>query len=560
MNRCAKLIVFLSLFSAVFSESLLNLMDTELKRNMEIIGKPSKENGDSVYFLRYEVFDREEYSFSATDGSIMSPKRNDSHNRYLNVDLRMGDYRRDNSHILRESYEWSGSKYIELPLEGDDATRHAIWVATDNSQAKAQQKLLKVRANLAVKVEEEDTSDDFSKESPAKYEGEIYKLSIDTIAVQNLLREVSQVFKEYPELIDRQVRLSEEVVTRYIVNSEGTRIRESSYKILMAISAISKADDGMEFFLYHDFCASNLNELPGKDSLITEARNIAATLIAFKKAPLVEPYVGPAMLEPEAASVFFHEIFGHRLEGHRLKDIEQGQTFKKKVGESVLPKFISVEFDPTKKYFEKTALVGHYLYDDEGVSARPVTIVDHGVLKGFLMSRTPVEGFHNSNGHGRCSQGRDVVSRQSNLFVIAHETHTPDELRKMLVAECKKQGKEFGLLFKEVAGGFTIQATYAPQVFEVIPLLVYKVYIDNRPDELVRGVDIVGTPLTCFENIIAAGNDLGAFNGYCGAESGMIPVSAVSPTLLISKLEVQRKYREQNRPPILPAPETDKEE
>ncbi len=86
-------------------------------------------------------------------------------------------------------------------------------------------------------------------------------------------------------------------------------------------------------------------------------------------------------------------------------------------------------------------------------------------------------------------------------------------------------------------------------------MVVYRVYPDGRPDELIRGVDIVGKPLASFKNILATSDQAQIFNGYCGAESGSIPVSAVSPAILVSQIETQKKQNSQRRPPILPRPE-----
>jgi predicted Zn-dependent protease len=252
--------------------------------------------------------------------------------------------------------------------------------------------------------------------------------------------------------------------------------------------------------------------------------------------------------------VFFHEIFGHRIEGHRQKSEMEGQTFTKKVSEKILPGFISVYDDPTLKEFNGTFLRGYYDYDDEGIKSQKVTVVKNGVLKNFLMSRSPIKNFPKSNGHGRREHSNTCVSRQGNLIILSDSTVTYPRLRELLIEECKKQGKPYGLIFSDIAGGYTTTGRWGAQTFKVLPLLVYRVYTDGRADEVVRGVDIVGTPLTSFSKIILTGDDYGVFNGTCGAESGMVPVSGVSPSILVSEIEVEKKYKQQDRPPILPSP------
>jgi predicted Zn-dependent protease len=277
-------------------------------------------------------------------------------------------------------------------------------------------------------------------------------------------------------------------------------------------------------------------------------------LEALRVAPLADPFIGPAILEGRAAGVFFHEIFGHRVEGHRQKSEDEGQTFAKKIGEPIMPSFISVYDDPRLTRVGTQDVIGHYRFDDEGTPASKAVLVDHGVLKGFLLSRSPVRGFPRSNGHGRRQEGRAVVARQGNLVVSASYAITVPQLRQRLRDEAKRQGRAYGLLFRDISGGFTNTTRSGPQAFKVLPILVYRIYTDGRPDELVRGADLVGTPLTALTKILAAANDDATFNGYCGAESGYVPVSATSPSLLVEQIEVERKDKGNDKPPVLPAP------
>ena len=281
---------------------------------------------------------------------------------------------------------------------------------------------------------------------------------------------------------------------------------------------------------------------------------MAKDLLDLRKAPVIEPFTGPAILSGRASGVFFHEIFGHRIEGHRQKEEDSGQTFTKQVNKPILPDFISVYDDPTLKVLANTDLNGYYQFDDEGVKAQRVPIVENGILKNFLMSRSPIKGFPMSNGHGRKQPGMRAVGRQGNLVVQVSKTVPEAKLRELLIAECKKQDKPYGLIFKDISGGFTTTGRSAPQAFQVTPVMVYRVYADGRPDELVRGVDLIGTPLTSFSKIVAASDTTEVFNGVCGAESGWVPVSAVSPSILTTQIEVQKKPKSNERLPILPPP------
>jgi len=137
--------------------------------------------------------------------------------------------------------------------------------------------------------------------------------------------------------------------------------------------------------------------------------------------------------------------------------------------------------------------------------------------------------------------------------VEASRTVPEAKLKELLLEEVRRQNKPYGLYFQDITGGFTNTARRGINAFKVIPLVVYRIYPDGR-EELIRGADIVGTPLSSFAKILAAGDRPDVFNGFCGAESGDVPVSAVSPSLLISEIEIQKKDSGRDRPPLLPAP------
>ena len=318
--------------------------------------------------------------------------------------------------------------------------------------------------------------------------------------------------------------------------------------------AVTRADDGMDLFRDQTFEAETADGLPPQAQMEAAVRELGTSLEALRKAPMTQPFDGPAILSGRAAAVFFHEVLGHRLEGQRQRGDEEGQTFTKEVGKEVLPTFLSVADDPTRDTYGKTWLSGSYQYDDEGQRAQRVELIQDGVLKTFLMSRLPIASFSESNGHGRAQVGRMPTGRQGNLIVTSTKMESDADLRKQLIDEAKKQGKPYGLFFEDISSGFAVTQRSSPQAFSVVPLVVYRVYVDGRPDELVRGVSIVGTPLEAMRSILATGNKSEVFNGECGAESGTVPVSAVAPAMLLRDLETQRQPQGTSRPPILPIP------
>jgi predicted Zn-dependent protease len=447
---------------------------------------------------------------------------------------------------------------VEVPIEDDpDAIRAVLWYETDKKYKRAVEQLTTARTNSQVKVEQEDKSSDFSKEQPQSGTEEIKRLVVDRKLWEQKVRKYTAPFQRYGDLYEADAVLTASRETRWFVSSEGSAIQTSQIYYRLFISAFTKADDGMELPRYESYFSFTPEGLPDDATVLKTMDKMVADLKALKVAPVVDPYTGPAILSGRATGVFFHEVFGHRIEGHRQKNEQEAQTFKKMVGQPVLPDFLSVYFDPTQRQYGGTDLAGFYSYDDQGVKARRVTAVENGILKNFLMSRSPIEGFPNSNGHGRAQAGFVPVARQSNLLVVPSKSVSRDQLKDLLIEQLKKEGKPFGLLFDDIQGGFTLTGRTSPNAFNVLPVMVYRIYPDKR-EELVRGVDLIGTPLTVFSKIVAASDDVAVFNGICGAESGGVPVSAGGPSILVSQIEAQKKQKSQERSPILGAPFDDR--
>lgn len=538
------------------SGMLTQVLNEEMAYSMANLAMP---DGTKPYFIRYSITDRESVSIGAELGALTEDDV--EHTRVLDVDVRVGDYALDNTHKIRGGFmgfdpsDFMTRNATPISLSGDPVSiKQAVWLATDRTFKQAAKKFQRVQTNLKTKVEEEDKSDDFTREKPGVYSEPEVQLNLDRQAWTKRLRALSNLARKHPLIYSSSVSLSADAQNKYLVDSEGSKIQHGQKYLRVILQASTKAEDGMDLWQYRTFSAASEDALPGEVELETEFQKVIDQVLALREAPLVEPYAGPAILMNRASAVFFHEIFGHRIEGHRQKDVEEGQTFTKKVGKEVLPEFISVHDDPTMARWDETDLRGYYKYDDEGVASQDVTLVDNGVLKTFLLSRSPVQGSTSSNGHGRRSPGNSIVSRMGNTIVYSTKTTSFEGLRKMLIEECKKQDKPYGLLFNDIRGGYTGTRRTGAQTFKVLPVVVYRIFADGREDELVRGVDIVGTPLTSFSKIMYTADDPDVFNGTCGAESGSVPVSGVSPSILVSQIEVEKRRRDQEKPPLLSPP------
>jgi TldD protein len=529
------------------AETLLGAMQHELTRAQSALVK----SDPAPYFISYSVYDQQSLAVAAGEGQIMSSVSEQQ--RRADVIMHVGTPALDNTHGQGRE---SGITSSALPMTDDpEALAHGLWLLTNSEYRKAASEFLNIKTANAVESSEEDKSPDFSTEPPHQGpEATAPPVAIKQTEWEDRAKSYSVPFRKYAFIYESVAVLSFEQTTQYMVTSEGTRLVQPGHMARLVLRAQTKADDGMDLFRVETFEAPTPDQLPPLEEIAAKADKMAADLEALRAAPVAEPSDGPALLSGRAAAVFFHEVLGHRLEGHRQRGEEEGQTFTKKVGEPVLPSFLSVVDDPTLKEWNGVKLAGTYAYDDEGVPAQRVEMIEDGILKNFLMSRIPVKSFSQSNGHGRRQPGLMATGRQGNLMVISKNKVSDAELRQRFIAEIKKQGKPYGLYFEDVEGGFTLTTRELPQSFQVLPVIVWRVYPDGRPDELVRGVDIVGTPLLALERIAVTGDKTEVFNGICGAESGNVPVSASAPAMLFTQMEVQKQAHSHDRPPLLPPP------
>ena len=536
-----------ALSSGARPDVVLETMQAELKRATASLAK----SDPAPYYLSYTATDVNGFFIVGSNGALQASSS--FQRRQADVIMRVGSPALDNTHSQSRS---SGIVSGTLPLNDDaDAIARVLWHLTDREYEQASAAFLKVKTNTAVRSEEEDKSPDFSQESPQTHlDDSRPHVLLDQKVWEDRVRRVSAGFLKYPEVYSSGVVLTVLASRSDLATSDGTAVIRPAANSRLILQAETRADDGMDLIRVESFQAESLDKLPSDAELTAKVDKMSADLKALRAAPAAEPFAGPALLSGRAAAVFFHEVLGHRLEGHRQRDETEGQTFTKKVNQKVLPTFLTVVDDPTLKDLNGVRLAGTYDFDDEGVPAARVIAVENGILKNFLMSRMPITNFSHSNGHGRRQPGLMPTGRQGNLVVTSTNSVKDTELREKFVEEIKKQGKPYGLYFEDIQGGFTLTTRGAPQAFQVIPVMVWRVYPDGRPDELVRGVDIVGTPLLSLNNIMLTGDTLQVFNGVCGAESGQVPVAAAAPSMLFSEIEVQKRRKGTARPPILASP------
>lgn len=558
MKKIFLITTFLLVFASLpAQDKMLDLLKEELKSQMATLQKGEY----PPYYMNYRVIDNYTRVIRSSMGGTNTVA--DDKQVIFTPQIRIGSPEFDNFHEMENGaavISYGGRPSILLPIDVQDspeAFKEIIREEVNNRYKFAKSNFETAKAKKGVQAENEDKSPDFTEAKAEKYFEPALKgdqISFDIDLWKKKLNKYTALLAENKDLISAGASLSYEIWRKYFVSTEGAEIVENRVYILLNISGSSMAEDGMELPLNKSYMAFTLDELPSESVVNKDIKAMSAKLSELKVAPIVQPFTGPALLSGSASGVFFHEIFGHRVEGQKMKSDTDGQTFKNMVGDYVLPKSLSVYMDPTMQRYHGNPLNGYYIFDEQGVRGERVEVVKNGKLENFLMTRTGLTGFPKSNGHARAEFEYDPTSRQSNLIVETNEYKSDAELRKLLIDEAKKQGKEYGYYIKSVTGGFTQVGRSVTNSFNVTPLEVYKIYVDGRKDELVRGVDMIGTPLSMFSNIEYAGGDFEVFTGICGASSGNVPVTAVSPSILVNKVELQKKAKPTVSPALLPRP------
>lgn len=535
------------------TDSIVTVLTQELKYSMDQL----KEKPVPAYFMSLRMNDTYSATVSSNFGYSIT---NENRRRVITPQVRVGSPTVDNFKYQNQTTDTNGNiEGVTVPYTDNAlmAIRQGVWSETMKRYKTAVNNYNAALSKMMTNADNEDKAPCFA-DAPVEtyyeqpYSAETY--TFDREYWEKRLDRISAIFKECRQLEAGVVNLDYNVERITIVTSDGSVVSQNRKSVRLMLQGLLRATDGMVCQLYKDWFSYSLEDLPDDETIIAGVRDLMERLTALSQAPIADPYAGPAIMSGSASGVFFHEIFGHRLEAHRMKS--GGQTFKKQVGQAVMPKSFQVYDDPTLDNYAGTSLYGYYKYDDEAVKAQRVTCVENGVLKNFLVDRTPIDGFPVSNGHGRASEGYDPVSRQSNLIIENTNPYSEEELRNMLIKAIKAEGKEYGYYFRTATSGMTYLGDGGSiNSFGVDPVEVYRVFADGRPDQLVRGVKLIGTPLAMFSSIAAGGETPSVFTGQCGAESGWVPVTAISPTIFISKVETQRSETGYQLPAALERPE-----
>ncbi|MGB2697943.1 MAG: metallopeptidase TldD-related protein [Candidatus Zixiibacteriota bacterium] len=540
-------------------------MQDELARTMNQL---QMEDLQRPYYVSYTVSEFRAMQIKAGFGALTQSER--LNRRYLNVDLRVGDYAFDNTNFLADYWSVSPS-YAAITLEDDyDAIRHKIWLSTDEAYKRALETLSKKRAYVQNKTIT-DLPEDFSKETPYTYSEPRASLDVDSAYWVETVKDLSSIFTEYPSLNNWKIQFEKRASNQYFVNSEGSKNRQGESLITLEVLISTQAEDGQQIFDFKTYYFKDEKDLPQRDKLKAEIKELAQRTLDITQSEKLTEYVGPVIFTQQAAAELFRQLFAANITeprtplfgDERFSFLIKKPKLADKVNRRIMPEMLSVKDDPTISQWQKAPLIGGYKVDDDGVMAQPVSLVEKGKLVDLLMSRTPTEKIKNSNGHARGTVQSTPKGRFSNLIVTSEQTISYDELKNQLIQYCKDSDLEYGIIVKrlkdknlEIERSFDLSYFMSGQRKEkelTTPLEVYKVWVEDGREEPIRGAEFEAVTVKTLKDITETADDYYVHNFLLGQDNEL-PSTIVVPSILIEEMELTETEAKAFKPPYLKSP------
>jgi TldD protein len=517
--------------AAAKGDALIEALLAELERSKEHL---KMDQVQAPYYIEYRVNDVEDFSAEAAFGALRENQH--SHVRVLRVVVRVGDYQQDSY------YNQGMGEANILPLDNDPiALRHQIWLVTDDAYKAAGEALAEKQAALKQFSVDPHPVEDFAKAPVLTAVEPTVALHVDETAWKKTLQDMTALYKQYPDLeaVTASARFS--AVNEYFVNSEGTVTRHGKNIYSVQFNGAAQAEDGMRLGRSPGWTVARAEELPTHDALMTEAKAALDTIVALRKAPIVEEeYRGPVLFAPDAANDVVLSLLGANVTGRKPQLGKPNRTigsFATSYKSRVLPNFVSVVDDPSLKDFKGKSLVGSYDVDSEGVKAQTVTLIDNGSLTNYLLGREPIRDFTTSNGHGRAAPGSYPQPNPGVLIFKSSEPQSPAALKKRIMEMAAEQGRPYAYRVETLGPGNS-------------PRLLYRVYVEDGHEELVRGAVFSELDVRSLRaDLIAAGDDQLVDN-----RPGGVSMTVIAPSLLFDELEVKRADTSKDKLPDYPAP------
>ena len=570
------------------SDQTLRAMHDEMERSRTRLQLPGV---DKPFYIEYRLLDIDVRSVTSSFGALIAS--NDTRNRFMSIDVRVGDYHLDSSNFVSEDgFQGFLGTTGEVGIDRDyNSLRQDLWLSTDQAYKQAVTQM-SLKQSFLRSLTKPPEIDDFSQTTPIVKIDPRIETDWTTRNWEEESRQASAALLKFPQLNATRVNYYLVYFTYYLMNTEGTTIRTSRHLAAIEAALDTTASDGMPLHNFYAVYVSKPGELPDPATVGQSLAQASTQLMTLRQSPIVSDFTGPVLFQGAASGALLAQALAPSLSGARpplstmpafdemMQRMGGRSEWSGRVGSRVLPATMSLIDDPTLKEFNGAALLGNYDIDDEGVKAQRVVIVENGTLKNLLMSRRPGPEFQASNGHARSALLSDTRPLSSNLMLQATGGLNSADLKKKFLDACHDDGHEWCLEIKSMdnpALSSIRQEDFSDFIGAVaggvasgerIPLVMYRVYVADGREEMVRGGHIEGLQLRSLRNIPAYGDDENVFPymqnptggfagtalGAFGSAQGGIPSTIVAPSLLLDEVEVRGFHGEPRRLPLVDAP------
>lgn len=544
------LIMFMPLFADAQQASISAAdarKDPVLKAMLEELSRSQQQlqlqDMQKPFFIEYRLDDITRYMANANYGALTG--EHEVRLRIVRATVRVGDYKTDSS-----SPRGDGAIEIATTDDGDPlALRFALWSATDNAYKAALNNYTEKLAALKT-VQTPPQADDFSKQKPVVLLEPVVKIDLDREAWKQRIIEGSALYRTdasvktfAPEIETSEGSVEARALTEYLVNTEGTIVRQSAAQYHAEVAVGTQAADGMRLERSYPVSGTTAAELGTAEKFHDGVLHALTGLNELRSAPIVtDEYHGPVLFAGNAAARSFDSLFARAVEAQRPPAGSTARTvgpFASSYQTRVLPDFMRIVDDPGLTEFDGKSLLGAYQVDEQGVAAQSVTLVDNGKLENYLLAREPIKDFPESNGHGRAGAAQPARAQIGVLHVTALSgAISDDELVSKLIALGKDQGLD---------SVYEVQTLSGPEQ----PRTLYRIKVADGSRQLVRGASLGDVDLRLFRSgILATGQKEYVYNIF-----GDVPATVIAPPLLFDEVTVKRAEQRNDKLPYYPPPD-----
>lgn len=540
--------------AAIQSQEIIPIIKKEVDRNKAELKIDKLQR---PFYIRYMVLDGKRINLSATLGSLTHSSENPE--KYGCSTLLVGNYEKNNLNYMDPNSYYRMYTYPQsLSLENDPISiSTVIWEDLDKQYKVAAESYETKQAIISQQKKLADENlPDYTQATPVNIKLAPTPTKFDKGYWEDYVKKASAVFSKYPDLIKSEIHfsLADQVIHYYDTDNSEYSIPNPYYKLNVSLAAIT--EDGQEIGDDLYFEHTTFEQMPTLENFIKSCEEFADYIIQLKNAPLIdEAYTGPVLLEKMALAEavqthFFNSTLIAKQKMTSSEDMRyynymsQGNEYEMMTNKKIISRDLTIKALSGTPTYKGMKLDGYIPVDAEGVvPPKELLLVENGVLKNMLNGRVPTKHNPASNGHVRFNvHRRGTATVPGNIQLTSRNATSSDELKKKLLATAKEEDLEYAYIIRRMRGNS--------------PLAIYRIYLNDGREELVRGTTLPDLSVRSFKRILGATEKEYLYNTY---SYGCFVTYIIPEELLLEELDVTRNNNITFKMPyIVPKPLTAK--